>query len=163
MKLSTQDRHAIMSMLALALLDGRDALRLQDMAGQQAVSVSYLEQIFAKLRHAGLVEGMRGPCGGYRLGNTPTHISIAEVVRAMDGNAPRNLHGRRQGGATEMPQAQQGWEGLSAQLYVFLEGLTLAGLVSGHQQPGKAHRLGGAGGAHSPHIGPLRGRRRSVY
>lgn len=147
MKLSTQDRHAILSMLALALIDNGDALRLQDMAEQRSVSVSYLEQIFSKLRHAGLVEGMRGPCGGYRLGKMPAHISLADIVRAIDGKEPRNLRGHSPAdGTTEISLAQQGWEDLSAQLYVFLDGLTLAGLVSEHQPPRKAYRIGSAAG-----------------
>lgn len=149
MKLSTQGRHAIMSMLALALNDGEGALRLHSLARQQAISPSYLEQIFAKLRRAGLVEGVRGPHGGYRLGKTPARISIADILRALEADGRGSPNGPLPSGtATDVPLSLKIWEALGARLYAFLEGHTLAGLVNErrHQLPPRTYALGGTAG-----------------
>jgi len=144
MKLSTQGRHAIMSMLALAARNDESALRLHDIAEQQAISLPYMEQIFRKLRLAGLVEGQRGPHGGYRLSKMPRHITVAEVIRAVEDSVPVSLP--LHAGTDAVPFAQQMWEDLSAKMYAFLDGLTLASLISEHQQPRKPLRLDGTAG-----------------
>ena len=84
MKLTTQSQRAIMAMMALALHTGRKVLRLSTLARDQGISLSYMEQLFYHLRHAELVEGIRGPGGGYRLGRPASHISIAEIVEAIE-------------------------------------------------------------------------------
>ena len=87
MRLTTKGRYAVTAMLDLALQEGKRPVTLQDIAMNQEISLSYLEQLFAKLRAAGLVKGMRGPGGGYRLAQKMGDISIASVIAAVDEKA----------------------------------------------------------------------------
>ena len=86
MRLSTKGRYAVMAMADLARREG-DAARavaLADIAARQEISLSYLEQLFARLRRKGLVKSARGPGGGYRLARTADETTIAEIVHAVD-------------------------------------------------------------------------------
>jgi len=84
MQLSTKGRYAVMAMLDLAGRGGTVSLPLMEIAESQRLPISYLEQLFMKLRRAGLVTAVRGPRGGYRLARTPGEISIAEIMLAAD-------------------------------------------------------------------------------
>ncbi|MFN3786504.1 MAG: Rrf2 family transcriptional regulator [Thiothrix sp.] len=138
MKLSTQGQHAIMAMLALTIHDNHGAVRLSDLANQQGISLSYLEQIFARLRSAGLVEGIRGPGGGYRLSRHADDITLADIVQAVE------VEDEMQRNTAEAKQrlVQQMWTDLSEQLQRFLEGITLASLLRGQQLPRKTFSMG---------------------
>lgn len=86
MRLSTKGRYAVMAMADLARREG-DATRavaLADIAERQEISLSYLEQLFSRLRRKGLVKSARGPGGGYRLARTAVETSIADIVHAVD-------------------------------------------------------------------------------
>ena len=83
MKLSTKGRHAITAMMELALRHSNGPVTLADISVEQSISVSYLEQLFARLRNHGLVTGMRGPGGGYCLRRPATEITIAEILSAV--------------------------------------------------------------------------------
>ncbi|MDP6702686.1 MAG: Rrf2 family transcriptional regulator, partial [Candidatus Latescibacteria bacterium] len=87
MRLTTKGRYAVTAMLDLALQEGRRPVTLQDIALNQEISLSYLEQLFARLRRAGLVRGTRGPGGGYRLAKDVDMISIAAIILAVDEKA----------------------------------------------------------------------------
>ncbi len=84
MKLSTKGRYAVMAMVDLAQHSAGQPLTLADIATRQDISLSYLEQLFAKLRRAGLVESVRGPGGGYKLSVSADDIRISEVILAVD-------------------------------------------------------------------------------
>ena len=84
MKLSTKGRYAVMAMADIALNAAGKPVPLADVANRQAISQEYLEQLFAKLRRARLVESARGPGGGYTLSREPDEIRIAEIVQAVD-------------------------------------------------------------------------------
>jgi Rrf2 family transcriptional regulator, iron-sulfur cluster assembly transcription factor len=86
MRLSTKGRYAVMAMADLARRehDAARAVALADIAQRQEISLSYLEQLFARLRRKGLVKSARGPGGGYRLARTADETSIAEIVHAVD-------------------------------------------------------------------------------
>ena len=85
MKLSTRGRYAVMAMADLAdHAHGNHPVPLADIAKRQDISLSYLEQLFAKLRRAELVSSIRGPGGGYRLARTAGETPIAEIIRAVD-------------------------------------------------------------------------------
>ena len=84
MKLSTKGRYAVTAMMDLAINDREGPVTLSDISGWQGISLSYLEQLFSKLRKARLVEGVRGPGGGYRLGKPADKISIAKIILAVD-------------------------------------------------------------------------------
>ena len=85
MNLTTKGRYAVTAMMDLTLHADHGRIVLTDIAERQHISLSYLEQLFANLRRAGLVEGIRGPGGGYRLARSGNEISIAEIVVAVDG------------------------------------------------------------------------------
>ena len=87
MRLTTKGRYAVTAMLDLALNQDKGAVTLQDIALKQEISLSYLEQLFAKLRGDGLVKGTRAPGGGYRLAQSADAISVAAIISAVDEKA----------------------------------------------------------------------------
>jgi Rrf2 family iron-sulfur cluster assembly transcriptional regulator len=118
-------------MLDLALRYDKGAVTLADIAKRQGISLSYLEQLFAKLRRSGLVDSVRGPGGGYTLAMEPSKISVAEIVVAINENidatrcgGEKNCHG------DETCLTHQLWEDLSTRIHEFLSGITLADLVT---------------------------------
>lgn len=125
MRLSTKSRYAVTSMLSLAIHDQVDTLTLARISEAQGISLSYLEQLFAKLRKHRLVEGVRGPGGGYRLAKPLDEISVAQIIAAVD--EPANVYadsaGKRSGQAGLTHEL---WDELSGRLYDFLDGITLA-------------------------------------
>lgn len=131
MKLTTKGRYAVTAMLDLALHFDKGAVTLADIARRQGISLSYLEQLFAKLRRSGLVDSVRGPGGGYNLAMPPSKITVAEIIVAINENidatrcgGEKNCHG------DQSCLTHQLWEDLSAQIHEFLNGITLADLVS---------------------------------
>ena len=86
MKLSTKGRYGLRAMLDLAANGGGEAVSIASIAKRQDLSVRYLEQLFRKLRTAGLIESVRGASGGYRLAKEPDAISVGEVLRALEGD-----------------------------------------------------------------------------
>merc|ERR1711974_185094 len=85
MRLTTKGRYAVTAMLDLALYGDQGPISLADISGRQDISLSYLEQLFAKLRRRELVRGIRGPGGGYRLNRPCEEIFVAEIIDAVDG------------------------------------------------------------------------------
>ena len=84
MRLTTKGRFAVTAMLDLALYGCENPVSLNAISGRQNISLSYLEQLFGKLRRAGLVESVRGPGGGYLLSRQPGSINIAEIIHAAE-------------------------------------------------------------------------------
>ncbi|HEX9627908.1 MAG TPA: Rrf2 family transcriptional regulator [Acidiferrobacterales bacterium] len=130
MKLTTKGRYAVTAMLDLALHYAQGAVTLSDIAGRQGISLSYLEQLFARLRRAGLVDSVRGPGGGYNLALPPGEISVAEIIIAIN----ENIDATRCGGdkncdGEERCLTHYLWEDLSDRIHEFLSGITLADLV----------------------------------
>ena len=134
MKLSTKGRHAITAMMELALRHNKGPVTLADISVEQSISVSYLEQLFARLRNHGLVTGMRGPGGGYCLRRPATEITIAEILSAVDDAMPAR---RERIPGEEWPQSVIMWNQLSARIYDYLNDLTLAEAVSQKSETGK--------------------------
>jgi len=126
MKLTTKGRHAITAMMELALHQKKGPVTLADISTQQSISISYLEQLFAKLRQHGLVTGMRGPGGGYSLARPANEISIAQVLNAVDDLI--KLH-EIPVAEREIPGSLLMWRHLSNQVYDYLDGITLAETV----------------------------------
>ncbi|MDA8389170.1 MAG: Rrf2 family transcriptional regulator [Gammaproteobacteria bacterium] len=131
MKLTTKGRYAVTAMLDLAVHQQETTVALGDIAARQGISLSYLEQLFAKLRRKGLVSSVRGPGGGYSLGLPASGISVAQIIMAIneDIDATRcrgeeNCHGE------ERCLTHQLWTELSRRIYEFLDGITLADLVT---------------------------------
>lgn len=131
MKLTTKGRYAVTAMLDLALNDHKGPINLADISERQGISLSYLEQLFSKLRKQGLVSSVRGPGGGYLLGAEKSSISIAVVVDAvsesMDATKCQGKSGCQQG---EICLTHHLWQDLSEQIYAFLDDITLQDLVT---------------------------------
>ncbi|MFM2320220.1 MAG: hypothetical protein RLZZ215_2841 [Pseudomonadota bacterium] len=131
MKLSTKGRYAVTAMMDLAIHDYEGPVTLADISNCQGISLSYLEQLFAKLRKSGLVEGVRGPGGGYRLGKPASQISIADIIVAVDESIDATrCKGSEDCHAGEKCLTHQLWTDLSKSLYEFLDGLTLASFIN---------------------------------
>lgn len=131
MKLSTKGRYAVTAMMDLAIHDVEGPVTLSDISKCQGISLSYLEQLFAKLRKQGLVEGVRGPGGGYRLGKPASQISVANIIMAVD----ESIDATGCGGKEDCHDGQRClthklWEELSVRLYEFLDGITLSDFVN---------------------------------
>ena len=84
MKLSTKGRYAMVALVDLAIAKGDDLTSLAEISKRQDISLPYLEQLFVRLRRAGLVESVRGPGGGYRLARAPETIRVADILGAVD-------------------------------------------------------------------------------
>jgi Rrf2 family iron-sulfur cluster assembly transcriptional regulator len=130
MKLSTKGRYAVTAMMDLAVNDRDGPVTLSDISGWQGISLSYLEQLFSKLRKARLVEGVRGPGGGYRLGKPADKISIAQIILAVDESIDSTqCKGSEDCLAGDRCMTHKLWEDLSFRLYEFLNGITLADFI----------------------------------
>lgn len=131
MKLTTKGRYAVTAMLDLALNEYKGPTSLADISQRQGISLSYLEQLFSKLRKKGLVASVRGPGGGYLLGKDKSSISVATVVEAvsesMDATKCQGKSGCQKG---EICLTHHLWQDLSSQIYSFLDGISLQDLVS---------------------------------
>lgn len=130
MRLTTKGRYAVTAMLDLALHYEEGPITLADISQRQCISLSYLEQLFAKLRRQGLVESTRGPGGGYRLSRSPLEIPVADVILAVD----EKVETTRCGGLANCQDDEQClthelWSELSQQIYQFLCGISLGNLV----------------------------------
>ena len=112
------------SMLDVALHQDEGPITLADISVCQGISPSYLEQLFAKLRAAGLVEGVRGPGGGYRLARPADEISIADIVEAVDERSSKKRMVSAH--AQEHCLSHRLWDELSERIHEFLSGITLA-------------------------------------
>ncbi|MFQ5995789.1 MAG: Fe-S cluster assembly transcription factor [Acidiferrobacterales bacterium] len=130
MKLTTKGRYAVTAMLDLALHYNQGVVTLADIAKRQGISLSYLEQLFARLRRNGLVDSIRGPGGGYSLAKDPDQISVAEIVVVINENIDTTRCGGEKNCAEdETCLTHYLWAQLSDQIYEFLNGITLGDLV----------------------------------
>ncbi len=128
MKLSTKARHAITAMMDLAINDKYKPVTLADISQCQGISLSYLEQLFAKLRKNDLVVGVRGPGGGYRLARSPHEISVAQVISAIDDNVQVEEQQPSELAVQQYDDrciTHQIWDQLSTKIYSYLDGVTL--------------------------------------
>lgn len=127
MRLTTQDRFAVAAMLDIALRARTGPVALAAISARQKVSVSYLEQMFSKLRHSGLVESTRGPGGGYSLGRGAETISVADIIAAIEQpNGPSRTSDAALGNPSMTTDL---WTALSARMMTHLQGISLRSLV----------------------------------
>ena len=124
MRLSTKGRYAVTSLTDLAVHESSGPVALADISARQGLSLSYLEQMFAQLRRHGLVTGVRGPGGGYRLARATTAISVAEVIAAVERSAPAPSPVSTNAN-TQQCLTHDLWDELSAQIQHLLAGITL--------------------------------------
>ena len=130
MRLTTKGRYAVTAMLDLAYHSKENPITLTDIATRQTISLSYLEQLFSRLRHAGMVQGVRGPGGGYTLSRDATEISIAEIITAVDEKIDAtNCEGRGDCQDGLPCLTHDLWMGLSVQIREYLTGISLDELL----------------------------------
>jgi len=141
MRLTTKGRFAVTAMIDVAMHGGTGPVTLAAVSGRQHISLSYLEQLFGKLRRSGLVESVRGPGGGYNLAKAPEQVSVADIILAVDEpidatqcGGKENCHDDRRCMTHEL------WASLNDHIFNFLSGVTLAQLVK-QQQPADVNVL----------------------
>ena len=144
MKLTTKGRYAVTAMLDLALHTEDEVVTVADISRRQQISVAYLEQLFGRLRKHGLVASVRGPGGGYRLGQAGAEVQLDEIIRAVN----ESINTTQCGGDPVQCCKGEGqqclthdlWEALGQEINRFLSGITLAQLV--REQQAKLQRQG---------------------
>ncbi|GLX79725.1 Fe-S cluster assembly transcriptional regulator IscR [Thalassotalea insulae] len=130
MKLTSKGRYAVTAMLDVAIHAATGPVSLADISERQGISLSYLEQLFSRLRKHGLVTSIRGPGGGYRLGRCSAQIAVADVIGAVD----ESVNATKCGGTGNCQSGNQClthslWADLSQRIEEFLQGITLSELV----------------------------------
>ena len=131
MRLTTKGRFAVTAMIDLALHSGEGPVTLAEISERQKISLSYLEQLFGKLRRHQLVDSVRGPGGGYRLARSMPGISVADIVRAVDEALDATQCGGRENcKEEERCMTHDLWMTLNAKMYEYLESVSLGDLVS---------------------------------
>lgn len=131
MKLTAKGRYAVTAMLDLAVHEQDGPICLAEISERQGISLSYLEQLFAKLRRSNLVASVRGPGGGYRLKRDSSEIFVAQIVDSVD----ESVDATRCGGSADCQQGQtclthELWSDLSEQIHQFLSSIDLASLIA---------------------------------
>ncbi len=130
MRLTTKGRYAVTAMLDLAVHYNQGPITLSDISKRQGISLSYLEQLFSRLRRNGLVDSARGPGGGYRLSRAASEICVADVITAVDEKVDA-MRCEGKGNCQDEGKCltHELWCDLSAQIYAFLKGIDLGQLV----------------------------------
>ena len=140
MRLTTKGRFAVTAMLDLALNDRGAPITLSGISKRQSISLSYLEQLFGKLRRHTLVESVRGPGGGYCLARTPEELSVADIIRAVDEPLDATQCGGKencQEGETRC-MTHELWSRLNTKMYEYLSSVKLSDLVAEQKALGRA-------------------------
>jgi Rrf2 family iron-sulfur cluster assembly transcriptional regulator len=139
MKISRKARFAVSAMIRLALRGDNGTKTLSDLSADQGISLSYLEQLFAQLRREGIVIGVRGPGGGYRLAKPIEEIDVASIITAVDDQAyvPAAANSADEG---EIRATDLMWDDLSAQLYEYLGTVSLGDVLRGNDIEQEEHR-----------------------
>ncbi|WP_137700440.1 Fe-S cluster assembly transcriptional regulator IscR [Marimonas lutisalis] len=139
MKLSTKGRYAMVALADIALQPDGTLVTLGEVSKREDISLPYLEQLFVKLRRAGLVESVRGPGGGYRLAKPASEIRVVDVLSAVDETVDAMHKGAGASGGLSGSRAQSVtnrlWESLSAHVYVFLHQTRLSDVVNNDLAP----------------------------
>lgn len=146
MRLTTKGRYAVTAILDLAIHHGNGPIALADIAQRQGISLSYLEQLFARLRKRSLVSSVRGPGGGYNLARNASEIHIAEVIAAVDENVDTTRCGGAHNCQNEGPCLTHDlWQDLSSRIYEYLDRISLQDLMDRRGVQDVARRQGGQG------------------
>ncbi len=143
MRLTSKGRYAVMAMADLALHGGGErAVPLQEVARRQEISLSYLEQLFARMRRAGLVSGVRGPGGGYRLARSAHETTVADIILAVNEpiKATRCKEGSTKSclGKTGRCIAHGLWQEMGDRIHGFLTSVSLADVLEQRFDGGSA-------------------------
>ncbi|MEK7264460.1 MAG: Rrf2 family transcriptional regulator [Pseudomonadota bacterium] len=151
MKLTTKGRYAVQAMADIAAAGKNQLVSLPDVAERQGISAGYLEQLFAKLRRAGLVESARGVAGGYRLARPAGAISVSAIVEAVDEEIQTTACGGSEigcQGSGARCLTHDLWDELGRQIELFLDAVTLEDVIE--------KRVAGMAAVNAPSISPRR-------
>ena len=130
MRLSTKSRYAVTSLLDMVMNSGNGPVSLAEISARQGISLSYLEQLFAKMRRKNLVVSTRGPGGGYTLSSDPSEVSISDIIYAVDDKLEVTNKDALAGGETYEPcLTEQLWEELSDQISNYLTNISLQDML----------------------------------
>jgi len=134
MRLTTKGRFAVTAMMDLALCGGNDPVTLAEISARQHISLSYLEQLFGKLRRQALVRSVRGPGGGYRLAKPTQEICVADIILAVDEPIDATQCGGKENCQDDRKCLTHDlWAKLNDHIFGYLRAVTLAELVRNHQ------------------------------
>ena len=126
MKLTTKGRYAVTAMLDIAYYDKGNPISLAEISSRQNISLSYLEQLFSRLKKRGLVESIKGPGGGYRLSKDANNIVISEVIQAVDDNLETtSCNGKANCHKNSQCISHNLWQDLGIEIKNFLSDVTL--------------------------------------
>ncbi|MGB9192447.1 MAG: Fe-S cluster assembly transcription factor [Azonexus sp.] len=153
MRLTTKGRFAVTAMMDLALRGDDGPVALASVSERQKISLSYLEQLFGKLRRYSLVDSVRGPGGGYCIARPLDTVTVADIVRAVDEPLDATQCGGRENCLDDHRcMTHDLWAALNAKMYDYLSSVTLAGLVE--RQLAKEAKTGSAAVIEDRRIGP---------
>lgn len=134
MRLTTKGRFAVTAMMDLALRDSSGPVTLAEISSRQKISLSYLEQLFGKLRRHELVDSVRGPGGGYRLAKETARISVADIILAVDEPIDATQCGGKENCRDEQKCLTHDlWATLNDRIFEYLEAVSLRQLVEEHR------------------------------
>ena len=137
MKLNTQGRYALIALVDLSSRDNKKNVSLSEISERQNISLPYLEQLFLKLRKAGIVKSYRGSSGGYAIAKSPDLLRITEILKAVDLDldlgSEKNI--LKQSKTKEEVLSNKLWEQLSANMYVFLHQMRLSDIAADQLNP----------------------------
>ena len=140
MRLTTKGRYAVTAMLDLALNQDQGPISLADIAQRQDISLSYLEQLFSRLRKQALVSSVRGPGGGYTLGRDALSINIAQVITAVDESLDTTACGGTGKCHGDQPCLTHAlWQDLSNSIHDYLSSISLQDVINGHSAAQEAN------------------------
>lgn len=138
MRLTTKGRFAVTAMIDLALNAGEEPVTLAEISERQKISLSYLEQLFGKLRRSGLVQSVRGPGGGYRPAKALETVSVADIIVAVDEQIDATQCGGKENCRDERKCITHDlWVSLNEHIFDYLRGVTLAQLVAQQRAAGE--------------------------
>ena len=135
MRLTTKGRFAVTAMMDVAMHGGSGPVTLAAVSSRQRISLSYLEQLFGKLRRSGLVESVRGPGGGYNLAKPQDNLSVADIILAVDEPIDATQCGGKENCRDERRcMTHDLWSSLNTKILEYLSGVSLAELVASQQE-----------------------------
>lgn len=138
MRLTTKGRFAVTAMLDLAMSEADKPITLAGISERQSISLSYLEQLFSRLRRSGLVKSVRGPGGGYRIAKPLTEISVSEIISAVDELIDATQCGGQENCRDEgRCMTHDLWSSLNVKILDYLSGVSLADLIASNEAKAK--------------------------
>ena len=139
MKLNTQGRYALIALVDLTRRGNKERVSLSDIARKQNISLPYLEQLFVKLRKAGIVKSFRGSSGGYVISSEPETLRITDILKAVDQDldlaSEKKYIEDKKNATNEENLASKMWEQLSANIYLFLHQMRLSDIANDQLNP----------------------------